>query len=114
VKHNKEVSTILNVSHNFYERSLIFYPKDLRSDFGNEMIEDFDEQGREAYSRSGLSGLVRVWFSAMGEIVTVAFPARMLVHATTIVGVTATLAFMLWFVGYIGYVMETACPGCGR
>jgi hypothetical protein len=31
-----------------------------------------------------------------------------------IVAVTAALALMVWFAGYIGYVMETACPGCGH
>jgi hypothetical protein len=31
-----------------------------------------------------------------------------------IVAVTAALALMVWFAGYIGYVMETACPGCSH
>ena len=108
----KNKSTILDVSHKVYESSLIFYPKDLRGDFGNEMIEVFDEQVWEAYSRSGFSGLLRVWFGATWEIVTVAFPGRLAERAVPIVAVTAALAFMLWFASYIGYVMETACPGC--
>jgi hypothetical protein len=105
---------ILDVSHKAYERSLIFYPRDLRSDFGREMIEVFDEQASEAYSRSGVSGLLRVWFSATREIITVAFPGRLAERALPIVVVTATSAVMLWFAGYIGYVMETACESCGR
>ena len=106
--------SILDVSHKVYESSLIFYPKDLRGDFGDEMIEVFDEQEWEAYSRSGLSGLLRVWFSATREIVMVAFPGHLAERAIPIVAVTATLGFMLWFASYIGYVMETACPGCGH
>jgi hypothetical protein len=31
-----------------------------------------------------------------------------------IFAVTVDLAFMLWFASYIGYVMETACPGCSH
>jgi hypothetical protein len=78
------------------------------------MIEVFDEQASEAYSRSGVSGLLRVWFSATREIITVAFPGRLAERALPIVVVTATSAVMLWFAGYIGYVMETACESCGR
>lgn len=112
MKHDKEKSTILDVSHKVYERSLIFYPEDLRGHFASEMIEDFDEQVSEAYSGSGLAGLLRVWFRAMREIVTVGLPGRFAERTIPIVAVTATLAFMAWFAGYIGYVMETACPGC--
>jgi len=28
--------------------------------------------------------------------------------------VTAALTLLVWFAGYIGYVMETACAGCGH
>jgi hypothetical protein len=114
VRHAEAKSTILDVSHKFYERFLILYPRDVRSDFGSEMIDVFDEQLAEAYSRSGFAGLLRVWFRAMLEFVTVALPGRLSGRAVPIVAVTATLAFMLWFASYIGYVMETACPGCGH
>ena len=106
-------SAILEVSHKVYKSILILYPKDLRGDFGNEMIEVFDEQAWEAYSRHGSSGLMRVWFSTTWEIVTVAFPGHLAGRGIPIIAVTATLAFMLWFASYISYVMETACSGCG-
>ena len=105
-------STVLEVSHRVYESILIFYPKDLRGDFGNEMIEVFDEQASEAYSRCGPTGLLRVWLSTTWEIVTVAFPGRLAERGIPIIGVTATLALMVWFATYISYVMETACSGC--
>ena len=105
-------SVILNVSHQAYEGSHIFYARDLRRDFGSEMIEVFDEQASEAYARHGFFGLLRVWLRATREIVTVAFPRRLVGFAIPIIGVTATLAFMLWFASYISYVMETACSGC--
>lgn len=105
-------STILDVSHKFYEGCLIFYPKDLRSDFGGEMMEVFDEQAGEAYSRDRFLGLLRVWFGATWEIVSVAFPRRIAGRVIPIVAVTATLTFMLWFASYISYVIETACSGC--
>lgn len=106
-------SAILEVSHKAYESIVIFYPKDLRGDFGEEMIEVFDEQAWEAYSRRGSLGLLRVWFSAMWEIVTVAFPGRLADRGIPIIAVTVTSAFMLWFASYISSVMETACSSCG-
>jgi hypothetical protein len=114
VKHDKDRFAILDFSRKAYERSLILYPKELRGDFGSEMMEVFDEQLLEAYMRSGFSGLLRVWFRATKEIVTVALPGRFAERAVPVVAVTAALAFMLWFAGYVGYVMETACPGCGH
>jgi len=112
VRPAKGKTMLLDVSHRVYESSLSFYPKDLRGDFGDEMIDVFDQQAGEAYSRSGVSGLLRVWFRATREIVTVAFPARLAGRTIPIVAVTGTLAFMLWFASYISYVMETACSGC--
>jgi len=112
VKPAENKCAVFVISHNVYGSILILYPKDLRADFGNDMIEVFDQQVWEAYSRSGFSGLLRVWFQATWEIVTVAFPGRLAERAVPIVAVTATLAFMLWFASYISYVMETACSGC--
>jgi hypothetical protein len=105
-------SSILEVGHKVYEGLVIFYPKDLRGDFGDEMIEVFDEKAWEAYSCRGLSALLRVWFNATWEIITVALPARIAERGIPVIAVTATLAFMLWFASYISYVMETACSGC--
>jgi hypothetical protein len=116
VRHDKEKASpaIVVVSHKVYEKSLLFYPNDLRGDFGSEMIEVFDEQLWEAYSRSGFVGLLRVWFSATREFVTVALPGRLGGRMVPIAAVTVVLAFMMWFAGYVGYVMGTACPGCGH
>ena len=108
------VSAVLEVSHKIYERSLVIYPSELRRDFGTEMIEVFDQQLSEAFSRSGFPGVLRVWFSATREFVTIALPGRLAERMVPIVAVTAALALLVWFAGYIGYVMETACAGCGH
>lgn len=108
------VSALLEVSRKLYATSLVLYPNELRREFGAEMVEVFDEQVAEAYSRSGFPGLLRVWFSTTREFVTVALPGRLAERMLPIVGVTAALTLMLWFASYIGYVMETACPGCSH
>jgi len=112
VRFAKKKVAILDVSHKVYESSLILYPKDFRGDFGKEMSEAFDEQTREAYSRNGFVGLLRVWMSAAREIITVAFPGRIAGRAIPMVAVAVTLTFMLWFASYISYVMQAACSGC--
>jgi hypothetical protein len=106
-------SAILEVSHKAYQRIVIFYPKDLRGDFGEEMIQVFDEQAGEAYSGRGFLGLLCVWFSAMWEIVTVALPGCLAERAIPIIAVTVSSALMMWFASYISSVMETACSSCG-
>lgn len=108
------VSAVFELSHRVYERILVLYPSDLYRDFGDEMLEVFDEQVSEAYSRSGIRGLFRVWFSATREFVTVALPSRFSERMLPIFAVTAALAFMVWFAGYVGYVMETACGTCAQ
>lgn len=108
----KDCTMLLDVGHSVYKSSLAFYPKDLRGDFGDEMIDVFDQQAWEAYLRSGISGLLRVWFRATREIVTVAFPERLAERAVPIVAVAATSVLMLWFASYISYVMQTACSSC--
>jgi hypothetical protein len=107
-------SSVLEVSRKVYARSLVLYPSELRRDFGAEMVEVFDEQVSDAYSRSGFRGFLCVWFGAMQEFVTIALPGRLAERVVPIVAVTATLALMMWFAGYIGYVMETACQNCGH
>ena len=108
------VSAMLELSRKVYTTSLVLYPNELRREFGAEMVEVFDEQVSDAYSRSGFAGLLRVWLGAMRESVTIALPGRFAERMVPIVAVTAALALMAWFAGYIGYVMETACPGCGH
>jgi len=108
------VSAVLEVSRKVYATSLVLYPNELRREFGAEMVGVFNEQISEAYSRSGFPGLLRVWFSATREFVTIALPGRLVERMVPIAGVTATLAFMMWFAGYIVYVMETAYSGCGH
>lgn len=82
------VSAVLEVSHKLYERSLVVYPSELRRDFGAEMVEVFDKQVSEAYSRSGFPGLLRVWLSATREFVTIALPGRLAERMLPIVVVT--------------------------
>jgi hypothetical protein len=55
-----------------------------------------------------------VWLSATREFVTVALPSLLSERMLPIVAVSTALGLMVWFAGYVGYVMETACQTCGH
>ena len=71
----------LRTSSAIYRRLLIFYPPELHSRFGDEMVLVFSEQTREAWQVAGVAGLGRVWVYATWELATVALPQRVLVPA---------------------------------
>jgi hypothetical protein len=55
-----------------YQRLLTLYPRDLRRDFGADMIEAFtDDLG----AARGFRGALRVWRSALCELMQIAVPA---------------------------------------
>ena len=61
-----------SISLQAYERLLILYPRDLRRDFAADMIEAFGEDLAAARS---IGGVLRVWRSALREVMQIAVPA---------------------------------------
>ena len=90
------------------------YPEDLREQFGEEMAAVFEEQVADAYDERGVRGVAAVWAHAVGEFLTVGLTKQIADRIVPILAVGTALALMLWFGGYIGYVMETACGSCAR
>lgn len=60
-----------------YRRLLIFYPQEFRSRFGEEMVESFEELGRDVILRRGRLGMLSVWRTASWELLSVAVPLRL-------------------------------------
>ena len=79
---------------------LAFYPRDLRSEFGQEMEFVFQEQLVDA-RRSGMAAVARVWISLATELGTVGLPNRLAPVAVPAIAVATTL---LWFIGMIGLI----------
>ena len=69
--------TTFRVSSQTYGILVILYPRDLRLAFAQEMTEVFDQQLHEAWDESGLTGFLRVWLYALGELLFVALPAQL-------------------------------------
>jgi hypothetical protein len=64
----------LRLSSWIYRGLLLFYPCELREDFGDEMTEAFTEDLARA---RGALGIASVWCCALSELVTIAVPRRL-------------------------------------
>ena len=83
-----------------FRMTLAFYPRDLRSEFGEEMEFVFAEQLVDA-RRNGIAAVVRVWMATLKELGTVGVPNRLAPVAVPAIAVATTL---LWFIGMIGLI----------
>src|ERR1700728_1378374 len=59
-----------------YEKLLLLYPKDLRRDYGGEMVLAFADDMEAALSQGRTMGVIRVWWYALSELLTVALPSQ--------------------------------------
>jgi len=111
---SKTESPIIEVSRKVYETSLSFYPDDLRTDFGEEMIEVFEQQISEAYKENGTRGLLQVWLCAAREFVSIALTSQLTQRMVPVVAAITALALMLWLGGFMVAPISAAGGGCGR
>ena len=107
-------SAVLEVSRKIYETSLVLYPEDLRKEFGEEMVEVFEEQVSDAYAERGLRGLIRVWLCAAREFVSIALTGQLAERMVPIVAVGAAFALMVWLAGFMAPAVSAADKVCGR
>jgi hypothetical protein len=95
------MTTILNLSCRLYGWLLVLYPSRLRSRFGEEMTDVFEQQILEAWRIDRFSGVARVWSSAAEELLLVALPARfnpalLRICAISLLSTVAVFYFVLW------------------
>jgi len=104
-------SAVIEVSRKVYETSLALYPKDLRDDFGDEMIEVFEEQITDAYQEHGVRGLLRVWLCATREFFSIALTGQIAERMVPVLAVVTAFVLMLWLAGFMAtpIVMDKAC-----
>ena len=70
------MTTPLPLSSRLYGRLLVFYPEDLRRDFGTEMALVFADDLAAARREAGLRGVLRVWRCALAEFLRFALPGH--------------------------------------
>jgi hypothetical protein len=68
---------VMRLSCVAYNLLLTAYPREFRRRFGSEMAELFAKQMSAEWNRHQLGGLMRVWLTAVCEIVSVAGPLQL-------------------------------------
>jgi len=108
---DRSISAVLDVSRKIYETSLVLYPDDLREEFGEEMVEVFQEQVTDAYAERGVRGLIGVWFCAAREFFAIALSGQPVQRMVPILAVGTAFALMVWLAGYMAAprVVGKAC-----
>lgn len=71
------MATVVRMSCSVYRALLLAYPREFRQRFGDEMIATFSDQMRSERTRSGFSGAIQVWYSAVGELFSIAVPLQL-------------------------------------
>lgn len=94
-------STVLDISRKVYETSLALYPEDLREEFGDEMVEVFEEQVADAYEEKGVRGVVGVWICAAREFLKIAMASQIAERAAPVIGAVSAFGLMLWLAGFM-------------
>jgi hypothetical protein len=61
---------LLAVSDTIYRLLLVGYPVSFRKRYGSEMVQVFGDCTRDAWRCSGLWGLLRLWGSTLGDLLT--------------------------------------------
>lgn len=70
------MTRLIGVSRCLYQHLLICYPSELRSRFGTEMADVFEDLLCEAVAERGVSGVLSSWRTALWELLTIAGPRR--------------------------------------
>ena len=70
-------SLLIHSGSRAYRLLLFCYPAPLRSRFQQEMLAVFEDQVRGGWERSGYRGVFESWWRALGELLYIAFPARL-------------------------------------
>jgi hypothetical protein len=95
-----------------YRVLLVFYPQDLRQQFGEEMAQVFAEQISAEWNRHRVAGIARVGLNAVWEVITVAMPLqlkrRFAMRGQTL---TATVAIVLGALETAGGIQELVYQG---
>jgi hypothetical protein len=71
-----------------YRRLLMFYPDDLRRDFGTEMLEAFEDDLSAARS---ITGAIRVWRIALQETIQIGLPGWLQNPAVAVPAISAAM-----------------------
>jgi hypothetical protein len=85
------------VSSRVYSAILLLYPRALRREFGQEMVEVFAEQMRDARRSEGWRGELRLWGCVGNETVRTLAVAHMQIVGVSVVSALVAFGLMCSF-----------------
>ncbi len=91
------MSKSIPFSRRLYAAALLLYPVALRRQFGEEMVEVFAEQMRDAYERDGWLGRMDVWCCVGGETIRTAVKSHLQIVCISLVSALTALGLMCTF-----------------
>jgi len=74
-----------------YRNLLIFYPEELRRDFGDEMLEAFERDLSVECAVHSIKGAIRVWRITLCEAIRIGLPAWLQVPAVAVPALAAAV-----------------------
>lgn len=72
-----------------YRGLLVLYPRDLRSEFGGEILEAFQNDLAAGYAARRIRGALHVWRVALREVVHIAVPQWLRIPAIVVPALSA-------------------------
>jgi len=99
----------LQMSCALYDLLLLTYPRDFRVRFGAEMVTTFSDQVCGEWKRHGLLGVIRVWYSAALEVLSVAIPLQL--RSSVVVAMAVSF---LWSSALFMALFRATAPPCTK
>jgi hypothetical protein len=87
----------LRVSHRVYAALLLLYPTALRQQFGEEMLEVFTDQMRDARNKDGWVGEMAVWRCVAGETVHTVVSSHLQTASVSVLSILAAFGLVTTF-----------------
>lgn len=88
-----------------YAWLVFLYPQVLRARFRDEMSHVFEQQLHAAWQARGYGGVLCSWWTAIGELIHIALPARL--EPLKIPAISILLSFL-----FIALALATIAPSC--
>jgi hypothetical protein len=101
------MSSAVRVSRGLYKVLLFTYPSDFRLRFESEMITTFSDLICDQCKQNGISGVARVWRSAVTEVFSVAVPLQL----RNPIVITVSLS-MLWTIALFITIYQAMTHVC--
>lgn len=96
-----DADRFLSLSRHTYALLLLLYPREIRHEFGQEMLAVFADDLRDSWRTGQILGVANAWRIALVELVTVALPMHLRNGLVIISAVSLSLLYFELFIGFM-------------